>query len=166
MDETSFTALLGAVFEKSPWVAAGAWKNHPFENIETLHESMVNAVKCSSLNQQLELLRAHPELAGQEARAGALTTASESEQTGAGLKSLTAAEMIRITELNDAYNRRFGHPFIIAVGKRDKKGIFSAFEQRLSNDAATELATALDEVFTIARLRLEKMFNAPANGLG
>ncbi len=161
MDAESFTAALGDIFENSPWVARGAWGARPFDSVTALHAAMVDVVNDAAPAQQLALLRAHPELAGQAARAGAITDASKSEQAGAGLKQLSQTEMQRIDELNRAYGGRFGHPFIIAVRNHDKRGIFADFEKRLTNDAATERTTALNEVFTIARLRLDTLL-APA----
>jgi OHCU decarboxylase len=119
---------------------------------------MARVVSSATPAEQHALLCAHPELAGREARAGDMTDASESEQASVGLNRLTAAEMARIDELNRAYRTKFGHPFIIAVRKHTKEGIFAAFEQRLANDAQTERMAALNEVFTITRLRLDAMF--------
>ena len=70
-------------------------------------------------------------LAPGEARAGTMAPDSVSEQTGAGLVSLTAEEFARIGSLNAAYRTKFGHPFIIAVRNHTKHGIFAAFERRL-----------------------------------
>jgi len=160
MDAGAFTATLGGVFENSPWVASSAWNARPFDSVTALHAAMVAVVKLAPPAQQLALLRAHPELAGREARAGEMTDASEAEQAGAGLNRLSGAEMARIDALNRDYRTKFGHPFIIAVRNHTKHGIFSTFEQRLANDADLELRTALNEVFTITRLRLDKMFAA------
>ena len=162
MNADAFTATLGGVFENSPWVASSAWSARPFDTVTVLHAAMVAVVKKAAPAQQLALLRAHPELAGREARAGEMTDASEAEQAGAGLDRLTGAELARIEVLNRAYRTKFGHPFIIAVRNHTKHGIFETFEQRLSNDTAAELRTALNEVFTITRLRLDKMFAAHA----
>lgn len=119
---------------------------------------MVAVVNDAAPAQQLALLRAHPELAGREARAGDMTDASEAEQASAGLDRLTAAEFARIGELNGTYSTKFGHPFIIAVRNHTRQGIFAAFERRLANDAAAERSAALAEVFTITRLRLDALF--------
>lgn len=162
MDRASFVAAFGAVFENSSWVADGAWTGRPFESVAVLHAAMVNVVNDAAPAQQLALLRAHPELAGREARAGDMTDASEAEQASAGLNRLTAAEFERIGELNSAYSTKFGHPFIIAVRNHTRQGIFAAFERRLANDAATERNAALAEVFTITRLRLDALFASPA----
>jgi len=159
LDASAFAAALDGIFENSPWVAREAWPARPFSSVESLHAAMVGVVKNAGAAQQLALLCAHPELAGREAQAGELTAASDTEQAGAGLKHLTAAEMNRINELNRAYGTRFGHPFIIAVRNHTKQGIFAAFERRLANDAATERATALAEVAMITRLRLDARIN-------
>ena len=60
------------------------------------------------------------------------------EQAGAGLDALTDAEKARFTELNDAYQAKFGFPFIIAVRGLDKARILQAFETRIANDRDTE----------------------------
>jgi len=158
MDPASFVTAFGGVFENSPWVAQAACNARPFDSVAALHAAMVRVVNNAAPAQQLALLRAHPELAGREARAGEMTDASEVEQASAGLDRLTAAEMARIGDLNRAYGTKFGHPFIIAVRNHTKQGIFAAFERRLANDAATERGAALNEVFTITRLRLDAMF--------
>ncbi len=65
--------------------------------------------------------------------------------------------MDTISRNNAAYKKRFGFPFIICVRNHDKAGIFAAFERRLHNSAETEFETALQEVYEIARLRLEML---------
>jgi 2-oxo-4-hydroxy-4-carboxy-5-ureidoimidazoline decarboxylase len=160
-DLASFVVALGGVFENSPWVAQAAWQARPFDSIDALHAAMVKVVNNAAPAQQLALLCAHPELAGREARAGDMTDASEAEQAGAGLTRLTAAESARIDDLNRAYSTKFGHPFIIAVRKHTKDGIFTEFERRLANSADAERAAALREVFTITRLRFDAMFAQP-----
>jgi 2-oxo-4-hydroxy-4-carboxy-5-ureidoimidazoline decarboxylase len=157
MDQASFVNAFGGVFEHSPWVAQGAWQASPFANVTALHAAMAAVVDGATPEQQLALLRAHPELAGREARAGDMTDASEAEQASIGLNRLSAAELARIGELNHVYGTKFGHPFIIAVRNQTKQGIFTMFEQRLANSAEAERAAALAEVAKIARLRLDTM---------
>jgi OHCU decarboxylase len=83
-----------------------------------------------------------------------LTADSTSEQAGAGLDSLTAAELARFTALNDAYQAKFGFPFIISVAGKTKPAILQTFEARVANDKTTERAAALDQVSRIALMRL------------
>ena len=58
----------------------------------------------------MELIRAHPDLAGKAARAGALTADSTNEQASVGLDRLTEDEFARFHRLNDAYQEEIRHP--------------------------------------------------------
>src|SRR5205085_3252445 len=105
--------------------------------------------------EQLALIRAHPELAGKAAVDGTLTDASAAEQASAGLDRLTPVEFDRFHALNRAYRERFGFPFIICVRLTDKAGILAAMERRLANDRDAEISEALAQIGEIVRLRLE-----------
>jgi 2-oxo-4-hydroxy-4-carboxy-5-ureidoimidazoline decarboxylase len=159
MPAAEFRAAFGGVFEHSPWVAEGAFAARPFARVDALHAAMTDVVKRAGRAEQVALLRAHPELAGKEAQAGTMTGDSTAEQGGAGLNALSRAEMARISDLNRRYREKFGFPFIIAVRKHTKDGIFSEFERRLANDSDTELATCLGQVFVITRLRLDGLIS-------
>lgn len=154
LDRDGFVAALGDLYEHSPWVAARAWSARPFRDAAALARALAAVVEAASEAEQLALLRAHPDLAGRAAVAGALTAESRAEQQGAGLDRLTAAEHARFTELNTAYRARFGFPFILAVKGATKTVILAAFEARLDNPVATERALALREVHKIAGFRL------------
>ena len=149
-----FTAMLGDIFEHSPWVAEIAWQARPINSIGGLHAAMFNAVQTTSETQKLALLRAHPQLAGKKAQKGELTKHSTAEQKGAGLADLSSTEARRMAELNRAYSERFGFPFIIAVKGMSKSDILAQLEQRAQNPRADELKTAIAQVGIIARHRL------------
>src|ERR1041384_7270022 len=140
-----------ALFEHSPWVEARA-DARPSSGDR--HADLMAVVHDATAEEQLALIRAHPELAGKAAVDGNLTEASAAEQASAGLDRLSQAEFDRFHALNAAYAQKFGFPFIICVRLTDKKGILAAMERRLANDRDTEIATALDEIGKIVRLRL------------
>lgn len=158
LDRAAFVERFGAIFEKSPWVAERAWDARPFSSIDDLHQKMVAVVRYANIDQQLALLRSHPDLAGKEAQAGAMTTSSVAEQASAGLNTLSKDEMDRLTNYNAEYKKKFGFPFMIAVRNHTKEGIFALFKQRLSNDTVTEFGNDLQQVYNITRLRLDKLF--------
>lgn len=158
LDREAFVARLGGVFEHSPWVAERAHAQGPFASVDALHRAMVAVVGAASRAEQLALLRAHPELAGREAREGTLTAASTGEQGRAGLNALAADEFQRIAELNRRYRARHGFPFIACVGHYTKAGIFFELERRLGTDTEREIDEALAQVAAIARLRLAALF--------
>lgn len=159
MDRASFVAALGAVFEHSPWVAEHAYDRRPFRSLPGLHGAMADVVRHAPLDHRMSLIRAHPDLAGKAARAGALTTDSTKEQSSAGLDRLSDAEYDRFHALNDAYRARFGMPFIMAVRGAGKAQILEAFERRLANGPETEIATAIEEIVRIGRFRLTDMIS-------
>lgn len=149
-----FTAALGPVFEHSPWIAGEAWAARPFASVEDVFEAMTAAITAAEEDMKLALIRAHPDLAGKAARAGALTEHSTREQQGAGLDRLSDEEFERFHRLNAAYRERFGFPFIVAVRLHTKDSILEAFEQRLANDGAAEMEEALRNIGLIGRFRL------------
>lgn len=154
LPEAQFVEIFGGVFEHSPWVAERCARARPFASVTEMHDIMMGAVEAASEDEQLALLRAHPDLAGRAALKGELTAASTGEQASAGLDALTPEEMERFTELNTAYSMRFGFPFIMAVRGADKARILAGFEGRLGNDCHDELQRALTEVGKIAWMRL------------
>ena len=160
MPPQAFLAALGGVFEHSPWIAEGAFAARPFANVGALHEAMVSAVERAPRARQLALLNAHPELAGKETQAGALTSNSTAEQASAGLSALNPEEMQTLARWNREYREKFGFPFIIAVRRHTRVSIFSEFQRRLANDTETELDACLKQVFLITRLRLEDLVAA------
>jgi 2-oxo-4-hydroxy-4-carboxy-5-ureidoimidazoline decarboxylase len=154
----AFTGLLGGVFEHSPWVAQKAWERRPFADVAELHLHMMAALHAAAPQQQLALLRAHPELAGREAQSGSLTEASDSEQLSAGLKSLRADELARMNAFNAVYRDKHGFPFIVCVRHYTKAGIFHEMARRTALDTEREMAEALNQVAAITRLRLNALF--------
>ena len=126
-DRERFIQALGWVFENSPWVAERAFAARPFHDIEALHHAMTAQVMQAKPEEQLALLRAHPDL-GTRAR---VSDASKGEQSGAGLDRLTPGEFERLTELNTKYRDKFGFPFLFAVKGSTKQQILRALEERL-----------------------------------
>jgi OHCU decarboxylase len=153
----AFVAALGDVFERSPWVAEGAWERRPFGSAAALHGAMVAVMREAGRERQLALIRAHPELAGAAARGGNLTAASRSEQAAAGLADASADESAEFRRLNAAYRRRFGFPFVLAVAGRSRADILAVFAERLGHTPEEEFDRALEEIARIAYLRLEKL---------
>src|SRR5919201_5108905 len=73
LDHEAFVAALGSLFEGSPWIAAEAWRGRPFESIAHLPSALCDVMYNASTEQQVALLRAHPDLVGKAALAGTLT---------------------------------------------------------------------------------------------
>jgi 2-oxo-4-hydroxy-4-carboxy-5-ureidoimidazoline decarboxylase len=151
LERADFVSAIGWVFEHSSWVAERAWMMRPFADAQALHRAMVDQVERLLPEEQLALLRAHPDL-GTRAR---VSEASSMEQAGAGLDQLTQAEFERLRVLNEAYRDKFGFPFLLAVKGSTKHDILDALERRVQSSREEEYLVALDQVYRIARFRLE-----------
>jgi 2-oxo-4-hydroxy-4-carboxy-5-ureidoimidazoline decarboxylase len=160
MDREAFVQKFGGIFENSPWVAEKAWEKKPFASLDEMHAAMVAVARYAPAPAQLALLQSHPDLAGKEAQSGTMTASSVAEQASAGLNNLSHDEMARMSDLNSAYKKKFGFPFIIAVRMYTKEGILFEFNRRLQNDTQTEFANDLQNVYVITRLRLNKLLEA------
>jgi 2-oxo-4-hydroxy-4-carboxy-5-ureidoimidazoline decarboxylase len=158
-DREAFVAVLGHLFEHSPWVADETYDRRPFGTADKLYAALCATMRGAAPARQLALVRAHPDLAGRLAQAGKLTAASTGEQSAAGLDRLTPAETAEIGRLNDAYKARFGFPFVICARLNAKDTILAAMRARLGSGPDAELSTALDEIAKIARLRLNDTLN-------
>lgn len=165
-DEAAFVERYGGVYESSPWVAREAWvRGHvpaqpdaPVDvPADVLAARLAAVVEDAGRERQLALIRAHPDLAGKASVAGTLTAESSAEQQSAGLDQCTPQEYERFQQLNEAYHRRFGFPFVMAVRGASRGEILCAFGERLGNLPETEFRRALDEIHLIARLRLNQM---------
>ncbi|WP_425494900.1 2-oxo-4-hydroxy-4-carboxy-5-ureidoimidazoline decarboxylase [Pandoraea soli] len=157
LPRAEFVAALDGIFEHSPWVAEAAWDDRPFASIDALQDAMCQAVIDAGEGPQLDLIRAHPELAGKAAVRGELTAESTREQAGAGLDQCSADEFARLTELNDAYKAKFGFPYILAVRGHTRASIIENFAARVANSRADEIDECLRQIFRIAGFRLQDL---------
>ena len=120
---------------------------------------MARGFRSASPEERLDVLKAHPDLAGKIAQAKRLTPESAIEQASAGLNALTDAERELFSRLNREYTSRFGFPFIISAKGKTKEQILEQFQARIGNDRDTEFEQACRQVERIARLRLEDILD-------
>jgi len=154
-----FVQKYGGVYEHSPWVAERVDEllSDTTADTATLAGLMADVVDNASLEKQLALICAHPDLAGRAQMAGELTHESTDEQSRAGLDQCTADEYQEFQTLNAAYKEKFSFPFVMAVRESHRREILQAFAERLQNDDDVEFETALQQIHTIAGLRLAAM---------
>jgi allantoate deiminase/N-carbamoyl-L-amino-acid hydrolase len=157
-----FTETLHGIYEHSPWIPERVAAQRPFAALSALKLALQAAVRNAARDEQLGLIRAHPELAGKAAIAGELTGESSGEQTQAGLHLCNPDEFAALQKLNGDYNAKFGFPFILAVKGPDGKGftrraIIDTFSRRLKNQGDDELAENLRQINRIAELRLNDL---------
>lgn len=153
MTQAEFVTVFGGVFEETPTIASRVWNHHPFQDFEHLYQQMKAEVLALTEAEQVDLICAHPDL-GSKAK---MAENSVKEQAGVGLDRLSPDEFERFHALNQAYQKKFGFPFIIAVRNHTKTSILEAFQRRLQNAQIQEQQTAIAEITQIARFRLQDL---------
>jgi allantoicase len=83
--------------------------------------------------------------------------ASWSGAEQAGVDHADPAVLAALVEGNLAYERRFGHVFLISASGRKAEELLAALHDRIDNDPEVELRVAAAEQRKITRLRLEKL---------
>jgi chitin deacetylase len=164
MPRALFVERFGDVFEHTPQIADRAHRaglSAAHDTADGLHAALVRVVQAMTRDEKLALIKAHPELAGREAAAGNLTQDSTSEQGRLGFTSLSRAELDRVSEINRRYRDKFSFPVIVALARHATRDtVIAEMERRISNDADTEIANALEQIGHITRGRLGEKFQA------
>ena len=158
MSRDRFIEAYGSIFEHSPWIADRAFDlelGPAHDSATGLHNALARVFRTASADERLQVLQAHPDLAGKLAAAKQLTADSTSEQAAAALDALTDIERAQFQTLNTQYTQKHGFPFIIAVRDHSKASILAAFETRIANTTEIEFKTACAQVERIAALRLK-----------
>jgi OHCU decarboxylase len=154
LGQSDFVAALGGIFEGPPWIVTEAWQSRPFSDVDALYAALCQVMYAAPNERKVALIQAHPDLVGRAALTGTLGPASTAEQAAAGLNDLTADEIAAFARLNAEYQQRFGFPFVICARENKKESILAGFAARMQNTREQEIATALDEIAKICRLRL------------
>ncbi len=94
-----------------------------------------------------EVLDAHPAIG---AKKEGLSARSAAEQGSAETDPAVSGEL---EELNRRYEKTFGFRFVVFVNRRPKSEIVPVLRDRLERSREQELATALDELVSIAEDR-------------
>jgi N-carbamoyl-L-amino-acid hydrolase len=161
-DVSTFAERLHGIYEHSPWIPQRAAAGRPYASVAALKQALQAEVARASNDEQLGLIRAHPELAGKAAIAGELTAESTNEQARSGLNLCSAEEFATLHKLNADYNAKFGFPFILAVKGPTGNGltrqqIIATFTRRSRNQAADEQQECLRQIHRIAEMRINDL---------
>ncbi|MFR9728694.1 2-oxo-4-hydroxy-4-carboxy-5-ureidoimidazoline decarboxylase [Saccharopolyspora sp. MS10] len=100
-------------------------------------------------------LAAHPRIGERPEGSGASASWSRSEQSAVDLADAEMAAALRAG--NAAYERRFGHVYLVCAAGRSGAELLAVLRSRMGNDPRTELGVVAGELRRIALLRLEKV---------
>jgi 2-oxo-4-hydroxy-4-carboxy-5-ureidoimidazoline decarboxylase len=153
-----FATALEGVFERAPWVAAGAAAARPFADGQALHAALMRVLHDAGEDACRTFLNGHEALVAGPLP-DSLTAFSRLEQGDLPLGALIGADAL--ARLNAAYRQRFGFPFVIALRRHTAADVLRELQRRLAADHATEWRDALAEVGHVTRYRLLARLGEP-----
>ena len=156
LSQNEFVKVFANIFENASWIAKDVYNEKPFKDFADLSQKMLSIFSTSTKENQLKILKAHPDLAD-KTKIGSLTPDSKKEQSNAGLDQCSEEEFNEFKNLNNEYKKKFGFPFIYAVKGKEKKEILSNFRQRSLNNIDVEFIEAKKQVKKIASLRINEL---------
>ena len=156
LSQSKFIEIFANIFEKTKWIAERLYNQKPFNSFEDLCSKILEIFKTTSKENQLKIIRAHPDLAD-KTKISLLNIDSRTEQNRAGLDKCSEKEFKEFKNLNNEYKKKFGFPFILAVGGKNKTEILNKFKKRILNSTDDEFKEAISQVCKIANLRLNEI---------
>jgi 2-oxo-4-hydroxy-4-carboxy-5-ureidoimidazoline decarboxylase len=123
----------------------------PYQDPDALSAAADAAFAALSWDDIVESMNAHPRIGDRPASAGW----SAAEQSGAA----AASDQVRrgLAEGNLAYEKRFGHVFLICATGLSGQQMLDQLRTRLNNDPQAERAVVRRELQKITQLRLAKL---------
>jgi 2-oxo-4-hydroxy-4-carboxy-5-ureidoimidazoline decarboxylase len=123
----------------------------PYPDPAALRDAVNAAFGVLSWDDIVEGLNAHPRI-GDRVPGGGWSAA---EQSGAA----SAGDAVRqaLADGNVAYERRFGHVFLICASGLSGQDMLERLRARLDNDPEAERAVVREELLKITQLRLTKL---------
>jgi len=146
--EPDAAAVLRACCASQAWVD-GMLRARPHGTPEALLETAEQVWWSLDADDHLEAFAAHPRIGDREG-------SSWSRREQAATSDADADVLERLHAGNVAYEERFGHVYLVRAAGRSAEQMLALLEERLDNDAATELQVAAGQQAEITRLRLER----------
>jgi 2-oxo-4-hydroxy-4-carboxy-5-ureidoimidazoline decarboxylase len=90
-------------------------------------------------------------------RIGARTTSASSRREQAGVHGADPATIQALADGNAAYERRFGHIYLVCANGRSAAELLALLQDRLGHDPGTEWGVVRGELGKINRIRLRRL---------
>jgi 2-oxo-4-hydroxy-4-carboxy-5-ureidoimidazoline decarboxylase len=125
--------------------------------VELLEDAEEQWWKCS-VDDWKEAFAHHPKIGDKTAlREKFGSTANWASDEQSGTNGASEETIAAFADANKKYEEKFGYIFIIYATGKSAAEMLTILQERLKNDAATEIEIAADEQSKITRLRLEKL---------
>jgi xanthine permease len=152
MTKDRFTDVFGHVVQDVGWAIDRAFEQRPYADTKALREAFQDAVLTGSSEQQLELIKAFPNLGAEDETGQALAV------DHVALSHLDEDDHNDVVNLATAYREHFGFPLVICARETSHfDRVLRNGWSRMDNSAGTEKAFALIEIAKIANYRFEDL---------
>ena len=151
LSPAAFTAAAAPWFEGAPRFLARLAAARPFGDAATLFARAADIAATMPVDEQLELIEAHPRLGAPPA---SVSAASFREQ---GYDRETSAAIADLERLNAAYEARFGFRFCVFVDGRSRASLVPVLADALGAERDAEIRRALGAVVAIAHDRFDRL---------
>ncbi len=147
--------------------AAEAWVDHivvgrPYRSEAALYVASDRATAELDAGGLAQALAGHPRIGDvAPAHGGDGRSVAWSRGEQAGVATAGADLLGELTAANAAYERQFGHVYLVCASGRGAAELLAVCRARLDNDPETERGVVLGELAKINRLRLGKLLEEP-----
>lgn len=151
MDQAKARELLLSCCAAPRWAEA-VLAGRPYRSLEQLQE---RAEALLTEADAMAGLTGHPRIGELDDR---LDDRSRSEQ--GGVRGAPAGVLAALARENAAYERRFGHVYLVCASGRGAEELLGVLRSRLDNSARAERGVVRSELAAINRLRLDRLLTA------
>ena len=157
LDDDAARAVLLVCCASPDWAARVA-AGRPYRTRAELLDAAATACRDLDDRELDAALAGHPRIGDRASGASAEARLSRQEQ--ASVSDADERTRDELLEGNRAYERRFGHVFLIRAAGRSAQEMLAELRRRLGDDAATERRETADQLAQITRLRLENLLDS------
>ena len=160
----AFAAAVAPLFEGARGFLGRLAMARPFGSIEALFDRAREIAHAMPLDEQLELIDAHPRLGAPPASVSALSYVEQGYDAEIDAEAEVQRRRVadELDRLNAAYEAHFGFRYCVFVAGRSRAELLPGLTAALDVDRATEIRRALGAVVDIARDRYATLTAAAA----
>ena len=125
--------------------------HRPYADVDSFLDTAERVARALDWTEVRRALDAHPRIGDRAAGASTEARWSRTEQSAVGTSDDRTRDALRAG--NEAYERRFGHVFLIRAAGRSAEEMLAELDRRLAQDTTRERAEVTEQLAQITRLR-------------
>ncbi len=151
--ETLLTDCCGS----ARWAASVA-SHRPYATVDALHKAADSTWWKLERADWLEAFSHHPQI-GDRPASGSDSARQWAAGEQSGARAASEDVKARLARANRAYFEKFGYIYIVCATGKSAEAMLAILNQRLQNDAPSEISIAAEQQRLITRIRLDKLLS-------